>query len=81
VKIGNEHLADKLSLEAVQRIADIMISEGSAAGDEGLIIPSPAEFIDTLRAVHELYGANAEKAEIAAVIGIAVRKSSLRGGV
>jgi len=82
VEIGAEHLREKLDLAFVQRIADIIVDQAnSAPADDGLIVPSPAEFIDTLRAVHELYGTSATISEIAAVISIAVRKRGLGVGM
>jgi MoxR-like ATPase len=82
VKIGAEHLAGKLDRAFVQKIADTIVDQGrNAPADDGLMIPSPAEFIDTLRAVHELYGTDVKESDIAAVIGIAVRKRGLGGTV
>lgn len=82
VEIGSEHLKDRLGLTFVQRIADIIVDQASKTpADDGLIVPSPAEFIDTLRAVHELYGTGATESEIAAVIGIAVRKRGVNVGM
>jgi MoxR-like ATPase len=82
VAIGAEHLKDKLDLAFVQKIADIVVDRGNsvAAADE-LIVPSPAEFIDTLRAVHELYGLDARESEISAIVSIAVRKRGVSGGM
>jgi len=88
VKIGGEHLKnvkDKadhpLDDAFVRKIAGIVIDPAKAvSGDNGLIIPSPAEFIDTLRAVGELYGADANKDDITSIIGIAVRKRGVGGG-
>jgi MoxR-like ATPase len=75
VKIGGEHLKGTLELAVVKRIADIVFKQSATGSDETeVIVPSPAEFIDTLRAVHEIYGERATDADIAAVIGIAVRK-------
>jgi MoxR-like ATPase len=80
VKIGVEHnVKDEAGLPLVeafvQMVAGIVVDPANnAAGDDGLIIPSPAEFIDTLRAVGQLYGANAKKEDIASIIGMAVRK-------
>jgi MoxR-like ATPase len=87
VKIGVEHLKDvkdkadrPLDEAFVQMVAEIVVDPANnAAGDDGLIIPSPAEFIDTLRAVGELYGANAKKEDIASIIGMAVRKRGVSG--
>jgi MoxR-like ATPase len=88
IKIGVEHfkkIKDKdgrrLDKKFVQKIAGIVVDPAkSASSDDGLIIPSPAEFIDTLRAVGELYGADANKDDIASIIGIAVRKRGVGGG-
>jgi MoxR-like ATPase len=82
VRIGTEHLRnvenkkkDTLDRAAIARIADIIIGEArKVPGDDGLIVPSPAEFIDTLRAVHELHGPKANEADIGWIISIAVRK-------
>jgi MoxR-like ATPase len=82
VKIGVEHLKnvkDKsgrpLDRLFVKRIADLIVDQArNAPADDGLNIPSPAEFIDTLRAAAELYGADAKEEDVTAIIGIAVRK-------
>ena len=87
VKIGVEHLrnvtdkADRpLDETFVRKIADIVVDQAkNTPGDDGLIIPSPAEFIDTARAVGELHGADAKKEDVAAIIGIAVRKRGVGG--
>ncbi len=84
VKIGLEHLKgskDKgrraLDEDYVRRIAGIIAQ--TKAGEEGPVIPSPAEFIDTLRAVGELYGAPAQQAEVEKIVAIAVRKRGFGG--
>lgn len=77
VDIAEQHLKDKLDRAAVERIAGVVMA---ASGADGPVIPSPAEFIDTLRAVHELYGAQAKDDEIKAISGIAVRKRGIGGG-
>lgn len=82
VEIGAQHLGDELDRTFVQTIADIIVDQArNAPADDGLTIPSPAEFIDTLRAVRDLYGKNAKESDIAAIIGIAVRKRGLSGSV
>jgi MoxR-like ATPase len=82
VKIGAEHLKGRLAQEAVEKIADVVIAQArKVPGDDGLVVPSPAEFIDTLRAVHELYGADAPEEHIASVIAIAVRKRGVGASV
>jgi MoxR-like ATPase len=83
VKIGAEHLKDKLDLNFVKKIADIIINQpkSARADDNKLIVPSPAEFIDTLRAVRELYGTGATKSEVEAIIGIAVPKRDVSRGI
>ncbi|WP_374368565.1 AAA family ATPase [Dongia sp.] len=76
VKIGAEHLQGQLKLTDVQRIADVVAPAGNDPVGVATALPSPAEFIDILRAVHELYGANAPTTDIAAVVAIAGRKPS-----
>jgi MoxR-like ATPase len=81
VKIGTEHLRDKLDHCFVAKVADAIFDEArKTPADDGLLVPSPAEFVDTLRAVHELYGSRAKLAEILAVVSIAVRKHGFGGG-
>jgi MoxR-like ATPase len=87
VRIGIEHLRsvkdkDGRALDAAfaQKIAEIVIDLAkNTPGEDGLVLPSPAEFNDTARAVAKLYGANAKKEDIAAIIGIAVRKRGVGG--
>jgi MoxR-like ATPase len=77
VDIGEQHLMGKLDRPVVQRIADVIVP-AEKSPDE--IMPSPAEFVDTLRAVYELYGAKAKEADIGAISSIAVRKRGVSGG-
>jgi MoxR-like ATPase len=82
VEIGAQHLDGELDRTFVQKIANTIVDQAkSAPADDGLIIPSPAEFIDTLLAVRDLYGKDANEADIAAVIRIAVRKRGLSGSL
>jgi MoxR-like ATPase len=82
VEIGAEHLRDKLSREFVQQVADVIINQANTTpADDGLVVPSPAEFIDTLRAVHELYGTKAQESDITSVIAVTVRKRGMSGGL
>jgi MoxR-like ATPase len=89
VKIGVEHLRNvkdtaglPLDQAFVEKIAKIVVAPpNEAPGNDGLIIPSPAEFIDTARAVGALHGADAKKEDIAAIIGIAVRKRGVGGSL
>jgi MoxR-like ATPase len=84
VKIGVEHLKglkDRLKQPLdetyVRGIAQIIAQ--AKGGEEGLVIPSPAEFIDTLRAVGELYGSSAQEDEVKKIVAIAVRKRGVSG--
>jgi MoxR-like ATPase len=80
VEIGTQHLKGRLNRAFVGKVADVILGEAQKApADDGLLLPSPAEFIDTLRAVHELYGSRAKPADIVAVTNIAVRKRGLGG--
>ena len=82
VKIGMEHIHSRKDSEAgaldcafVRRIARI-IAQG---GEEGPVIPSPAEFNDTLRAVGKLYGSKAQVDEVKSIITMAARKRGVSG--
>lgn len=87
VKIGVEHfrkVTDKngrpLDDAFVRTVASFIANQAkNAPADEGPVIPSPAEFIDTLRAASELYGVDVKEADLAAIIGIAVRKRGVSG--
>jgi len=81
VKIGAEHLrGDKdargqpLDKDFVSMVAEVIVAPAQDVRGGELIVPSPAEFVDTARAVGKLHGAKAKREEIAAIIGIAVRK-------
>jgi MoxR-like ATPase len=81
VEIGTQHLRGRLDRNFVSKVADVIADEAQKAqADDGLQLPSPAEFIDTLRAVHEIHGSAAKPEDITAVANIAVRKRGLRGG-
>jgi MoxR-like ATPase len=80
VEIGTQHLKDKLDQNFVAKVADAIFDEAQKTpAEDGLLIPSPAEFVDTLRAVHELYGSRAKLADIMAVMSIAARKHGFGG--
>ena len=86
VDIGALHLEGKLARSFVETVADTIVNEiGKAGSDGGAMLPSPAEFIDTLRALYDLYGMdgkiekNVKAEEIVAVTRIAARKLGLAG--
>lgn len=80
VKIGVEHLRgekDKRGRpldQAFVRTVATAIVPPEQEGREDLMVPSPAEFVDTARAVGTLHGADAAAEAIGSIIGIAVRK-------
>jgi MoxR-like ATPase len=81
VKIGTEHLSQEkdktgkpLDATFIRKIADVTIAQMKKGRAEYATVPSPAEFVDTGRAVGKLYGADVKTEQIEAILGIAVRK-------
>ena len=82
IDIGALHLEGKLGRDFVTKVANTIANEmKKARPDSTVLLPSPAEFIDTLRALEELYGARAKTEDIVAVTRIAARKLGLFGSI
>jgi MoxR-like ATPase len=80
IDIGALHLEGKLDREFVTKVADTIVDEMKRARPDGVaLLPSPAEFIDTLRALYDLYGTAAKTDDIVAITRIAARKLGLIG--
>jgi MoxR-like ATPase len=74
IGIGAEHLHGLLDRAFIAAVVDKVIESRRPEAADGPQLPSPAELIDTLRAVHELYGSKSKAEDIVAIAGITVSK-------
>ncbi len=79
IKIGAEHLLDRLDRDFVVKVMDNLVEARKRDGDGRPQLPSPAEFIDTLRSVHELYGSRPKAEDIGAIAAITIWKRGRDG--